>query len=205
MCWSAEASLNTYLFALFAATTAYVNGYNWRILLYALVFSTMQLAEWGIWSNLKDKSGNEAWSKFAYAVILAEGIVSINVLPSASARTLGFLLYGLFLALTELPSFSTKNWQTSVGPNGHLQHKWLSEQPFGFIMLAFLIVPLFLAGEWLLATVNLVGMLFAAYNYYNTSEFSSMWCFVAISFWFVILGQSYGNNMRCLVPGSRKN
>jgi hypothetical protein len=75
MCWSANVSLNTYIFGLFACIFSYMNN---RIKLYNLFFlqsfMSIQLIEYFVW---KKQFSNKLLSQIAYILILVQPIFAI--------------------------------------------------------------------------------------------------------------------------------
>jgi hypothetical protein len=59
MCWNAEVSLNTFIFSTFGAFFALINHYDWKIVLFTYVFSSMQFVEYMLWNNLNNVKINE--------------------------------------------------------------------------------------------------------------------------------------------------
>ena len=73
MCWSAEVSLNTFLFSLFGISFAYYNGIiNVFSFLYLLSFISMQLLEYFTWNHLNDIKINRLLSKIGLFLIFIQ-------------------------------------------------------------------------------------------------------------------------------------
>jgi len=199
MCWNAEVSLNTYLFSLFGlAFGVYANKVDWRILLIGIVFSSMQLVEYNLWNNLKNPQQNEFWSRMGKYVVWGEFFTAANVIPDPSYRTLFFGLSFVYVVLQSLLSWDKKDILTRVSKNGHLVHNWYTDYPlFNYIMPFLLITPFFLRGEWIWTLVITLSALLSALYGTSTGEFSSMWCYLATFFWFIVIFKSIGLDTAC--------
>ena len=189
MCWSAEASLNTFLFATFGLVYGLTNNYNWRILLFIYCYSAMQFVEYNLWKNLSDKKANEFWSKAGYALILLEPLFAINIVSNFDLRAALAALYIIYIALME----HKQDFNTTIGPNRHLAWNWI-EFPtifwivwLSFFGLPFLIEKLYV--WWLLGSLTFVG---SYYYYAKDKTFGSMWCWIVTAGWLLVIGDSSG-------------
>jgi len=189
MCWSAEASLNTFIFATFGLIFGLINNYNLKLLLFIYCFSAMQFVEYNLWNNLSTKDVNEFWSKIGYALILLEPYFAINIMSDTILRNTLFALYTLFISLTN----HHRDFKTTVGKNGHLSWNWL-EFPYTFwvIWLSFLVTPLLLEKQYLLSMFGSLTFVGSYYFYAKDKTFGSMWCWIVTFMWFLIIGDSAG-------------
>lgn len=199
MCWSAEVSLNTYIFSLFGFFFGlYSQKIDWRILLIGIVFSSMQLVEYNLWNNLNNPSQNALWSNIGKYVVWAEFFAAANVIPDPSTRNIFFGLSLAYIVVQTILSRSKTNILTSVGKSGHLVHNWYTDYPwFNRLMPFLLILPFWIRGEWLWAILITLTALLTAFYTSNTGEFSSMWCYLSTFFWFLVIFKSIGLDTTC--------
>ena len=189
MCWSAEVSLASFAFATIGLLVGLYTNFNRRLLLIGYVFSFMQFVEYNLWNNLKNPAGNRFWSMMGDATIWGEILASINLLTNPLQRSTMFGLAGLHFVLSELLFPGNREFKTTVGPSGHLSHDWYPNTPLARLNAAFIILPFWLQGYTSFAWFVTLTFLYSAYMYHKTNEFSSMWCFFALGFWFLVMYQ----------------
>jgi hypothetical protein len=142
----------------------------------------MQLLEYFLWSNLKNK-WNRFFSIIGFILILL--IAAFSIYGSENKYTLHVLgLYFLFVfyLLYSIPI----NFHTTIAPNKHLSWNWLK-------------LPLYIIAIWTLffmySTIyslysgdfkDIIIIIFASliyiftfYSYYNSNTFGTMWCWIA--------------------------
>ena len=193
MCWNPEVSLNTFIFSTFGAFFALINHYDWKIVLFVYLFSSMQFVEYMLWNNLKNIKLNELWSKVAFALIVLQPYSAINLINQISLRNLFFGIYTLILAIF-LPSLIKEtNFITSVGENKHLSWEWLPTNIiYHIVWLFFFIVPLYISKYYISVIFTLVTYLISYYLYNKTNTMGSMWCWIVTFSWLYIIGESFG-------------
>lgn len=199
MCWSAEVSLNTYIFSLFGFLFGlYSQKVDWSVLLIGIVFSSMQLVEYNLWTNLENPKQNALWSTIGKYVVWAEFFGAANVIPDPSYRNLFFGLSTVYILVQSFLMRNTKDILTRVGKNGHLVHNWYTEYPlFNYLMPILLITPFWIRGEWIWALfITLTALITGLYSS-STGEFSSMWCYLSTLFWFLVIFKSIGLDTTC--------
>jgi hypothetical protein len=130
MCWSAAASLNAYLFALFGAAVALANGQPVALVVFLMAFSNVQLVECLLWRRL-DAAGAARPADTRYlsyllcAVIASEPAAAIGLIPDTSRRVVWWAAYGTFLAVVAAAFSGSTDWRTGVAANGHLEWRWM--------------------------------------------------------------------------------
>lgn len=149
----------------------------------------MQFVEYNLWNNLKNPEGNRFWSMVGDATIWGEILASINILTNPFQRNLMYGLAGIHFVLSELLFAGNRKFKTTLGPNGHLSHDWYPETSLSRLNALLIIVPFWLQGYTSFALFVTLTALFSALNYYKSNEFSSMWCFFALGFWFLVIWQ----------------
>ena len=123
------------------------------------------------------------------ATIWGEILASINILTNPLQRNTMFGLAGLHFVLSELVFVGNRSFKTTVGPNGHLSHDWYPDTILSRLNALFIIIPFWLQGYTSFAVFVTATALYSAFMYHKTNEFSSMWCFFALGFWFLVMYQ----------------
>lgn len=190
MCWSAEVSLNTYLFSTFACFFAFFNGIiPLQSVFFLQSFMMIQLVEFFIWSKT---FSNRAISQFGLFVILLQPIFAIlcvetykKYIPHLLAVYFAFLL----ILFTLVKPWSSINFKSAPGPNGHLSWYWLDFPRWAIITwLAFLVVRFVIDKEWLNAAFIIVTFTTSYIMFNKTLTWGSFWCWIAnvIAFYLVL-------------------
>jgi hypothetical protein len=184
MCWSAEVSLNTFVFSSLPIFLCLIfKLYPWRNLLVFLTFYSMQLVEYFLWKNLNHPEWNRLFS--------IVGLTIIMLLPFFSICTTVYenpfyvlVAYIIFVAVL-LHSFPVR-FHTSVAENKHLKWEWMI-----FPLPALIIWGLFVSYSSVVAILHgdlnqlsiivFIAAMFAFsfYSYYTSNTYGSMWCWIA--------------------------
>lgn len=195
MCWNSDISLNTFLFACLALTfifiantfTKYKSSAFDNPLVYLFLFevASIQLIEFFLWRNLKNKNVNETLSYIASHVIVLQVMTLILMIKNTNIKY-AFLI---ILALTYMCVYSyvvtfTENikFYTSIGKNGHLVWEWMNfkgiENIFLVIFLLLYVIPVLLIDNAILATFILISLFISLIFYYKYKTFGTMWCWL---------------------------
>lgn len=193
MCWNAKVSLNTFIFSTFGAFFALINHYDWKIVLFAYVFSSMQFVEYMLWNNLDNLKVNEFWSKVGLAIIILEPYFAINIINESLLRNIFFGLYTLKVAI-DIPDIINKTiFKTTIGENKHLAWNWMSSNLSFYIpWLFFFTLPFYISKNYVSFIFILVTFLITYYLYNKTKTLGTMWCWIANSAWIFIIADSFG-------------
>lgn len=215
MCWNADISFNTFLFGFFSLCFIYItNTYSKykthsfdHPLVYVFMFAvvSMQLVEYFLWKNLKNKSANRYYSFIAWLIVSIQPLILMLMIQGP----LRYILIGLYLLLPfvlptpsplnylfSIKSSSTLEYHTHVGKTGHLVWEWMnSKDPFKdrviytqIAYLFFYILSAILIQNSLLTLFVLSTLFISILFYYKDGSFGSMWCwFVNISMIFVLI------------------
>lgn len=199
MCWSAQVSLNSFLFSTFGCIFAYMNGYPLKELLVIFSFVAMQLNEYFLWKNLRKKNMNTFFSMMAAVLIFLQPYFAINVMDSKTPllkkiKITLYTLWSLFVLFAFYKSFigskNTLAFSTSVAKNGHLSWDWLPNNTFGWrnmFYFAMIIIPLVISKSWLVPFV-VVTLLLSLYTYHTDKTWGSVWCWIVnITVIFIVL------------------
>lgn len=192
MCWNAEISMNTFLFACFTLTFIYFTNtytryksptFNPLVYLYLFVVASMQLIEFFIWRNLKDKSINKLFTEIATVNITLQPLILMLMIESPWVRYVMLGLYALFIIVYQgYKTFvSPFEFHTSVY-NGHLKWDWADgdgiEKGIHFYYLALYVAAFLLIRNPLLTLFGLTSMILTFYLYFKDGTFGSMWCWL---------------------------
>jgi len=195
MCWNKDISLNTFIFGYFALSFIYITNTYTKYktptfdnpLTYLFMFAviSMQLTEYFLWKNIKNKSLNQYYSKISWLVVVSQPLILMFMIPGWMRYVmLGF--YGLFSLTFKLffPKFGNAEFHTSVGKNGHLVWEWMSsKEPLKdnliyvhIICWLFYIIPLLLIQNTWLTVFSIGSLLLSIFFYYRQGTFGTMWC-----------------------------
>jgi hypothetical protein len=200
MCWSAEVSLRTYLFGMLTLLyhlkkAAPMYKISKTTLVFLAVFTHVQLAEWGIWNNLKSIN----WNKFAAFVLLLEPVSSALLLlpshPLAAVLHLGVYIAG---SVALLYSVDTLPWSSSKGKQCHLKWDWYCKLPWSFraFWLTCFFAPMLIGvckynqhpGLLLISVATFIVTRY--YTRKSPEEFSSNWCIAGNVGWTHVMLQT---------------
>ena len=100
MCWNPDISINTFIFACFALVFIFLASFTkykldaFKPLVYLLIFQAalMQLIEYFLWNNLKNKN-NVILSKLAACIIFLQVPTLIFMIPNLQIRYILLFMY----------------------------------------------------------------------------------------------------------------
>lgn len=186
MCWSANGSLATWAAGMMLAGATY--GYEPKIWLFAFVFTQLQLIEYFLWKNLKVPRLNTLWSQAGMLVVLLEPIAAMYLIDDAAIRNkmlAGYAVYIAAMLMTQKFDFTTV-----VGGNGHLKWNWAPNMIVSIPWFIFFIAPLWISGNYVILALAAVTLAMSTYFYMQYGTISTMWCWIAVSAWLVMLAKS---------------
>jgi len=194
MCWNADISINTFLFSSFVLLFIYfTNTYtkyktplfdNPIVYLFILSVISMQLIEYFLWRNLKNKSVNESLSKLSSFLFILQPLFLMLLIPVLKIRNTMLTFYLLFMAfyLTYKKIFSPIIFHTSIAKNGHLSWEFVNhkgyENIFSFIYLLFYISTAFLVNNFLITLFLIPSFILSLFFYFRDGTFGTMWCWI---------------------------
>lgn len=195
MCWNQDISLNTFIFAsmslLFIFFTNTYSKYKLRAfenpLVYLFLFqvSVMQLIEFFLWRNLKDKSLNEDLSRLASFIVTSQPVTIMLMIQNTTIKYSFLFIYAVFLIcyFTFKNNYSPITFHTSIGKTGHLRWDWINSSGYGNKLLLFIslllygVAFLFITNKEI-AAVGLLTLFISLFFYYKDNTFGSMWCWL---------------------------
>ena len=191
MCWSAEVSLNTFLFSLFGGAFGYFNGMiSGFSFLYFISFILIQLIEYFTWNNLYDKKTNRLISQIALFVIIMQipfYIYSQETFPYKSSLLAIYLLF-----ITGTLCYFNIDFSMNKAANGHLAWNWLNFPPWILFIWVSFILGLCLYEKRYVAFIGyFIFLAWVYYAYHESNTWGSLWCWVANLHALVLIGQVF--------------
>jgi len=194
MCYSAEISLNTFIFgSIFAIMALLIN--KTRILSIFIVFSIslIQLLEYVAWININNNDNEIRKRNIYYLSILGCFILFIQILLINYNNLEGIeriiIILILFITFIFIMIYNYKNNQfdITIGKNGHLVWHWIDIKYLNVIVLFFWLYAYIRINDYYITSFLLLSMLFSVYNYYEYKTFGSMWCYIGNLIWFILI------------------
>lgn len=181
MCWNADISINTFLFAIFALVFIFLaNTYtkykqetfkNPLVYLLLLEVASIQLIEFFLWKNLKNKKMNEFLTSLALYIIIIEPLTIMLMIPNKIILISIVLCYILFLLI------SKSSTRITTLKNGHLSWGWINKSTSSiFIYLFFFVFSMYLINNFLLFLFSTFTLIITLFFYFKDNTFGSMWC-----------------------------
>ena len=196
MCWNPDISINTFLFACLALVFIYIaNTYtkykspafkNPLVYLFLFEVASIQLIEFFLWRNLKNKTVNTHLSKLAANIIILQLITLILMVHSGGylKYTLLLILAITYFAVVYYSEFTGNiQFHTSVGENGHLIWEWARfkgiENIFLVIFILLYLIPVVSIDNAPLMYLIMGSLFVSLFFYYKYNTWGSMWCWIA--------------------------
>jgi len=194
MCWNADISINTFVFACFALLfILFTNTFtkyklkefeNPLVYVYFFLIAIMQLLEFFIWRNLKNKSVNTLVSKIASFVVILQPLTIMLMIPNLNIRYYLLSIYVVFMIfyLSYKTLYNPIQFYSHVAKNNHLTWEWVNLKGYEYIfyfgyVLLYLLALLFINNFVVSFFVILMLVVSFIFNFkYNT--FGSMWCWL---------------------------
>ncbi len=195
MCWNASVSLKTWYFALFGFIIGLIGKQlPFSILLFGLLFSSMQLIEYYLWTNLNHEDKNKFYSKIAYIVILLEPLFALFIAHSYKLFSIDitkFLIvfYILYIAIFTKMNYHKLNFITNIGNNGHLDWGFTKDKGLlhNLIWFGLFYFGIFMTKNIVFIILGTFTLLYSLYktNFDGTSN--SLWCYYSNILWVYII------------------
>lgn len=205
MCYSVKSSLGAWLitFIICGLILSKPDKYNSWLPLFILTFTQIQIMESLLWTSIKnnDKDTNEKVTKLLPLILWLQPLANTYLGYVNSGNNV--LFYGIFVYIFIIVYCyfidQDKNFDTTVGPNGHLE--WaqynkegkkefsvLGNKVLCLIYLVGLIGPFFyMDSELKYAAIAFLCITFVINALKYTNEFGSMWCYTSTTLSLVTL------------------
>ena len=184
MCWSADVSLKTFLQgAIFIGIIYLLNPDDIIIIVFLASFLAMQLLEYFIWTNIKNRGNLRFYGFLTYLLIFIQPILLLYVTQNYKYILL-YVALQLFWLIFCLISFNDMkfNFLPYVGKNRHLVWNWTNnnmyEIVFGIIYLIFYLSTIYIYTSLIVFIAGVMTYLYSIYNYWNFKTSSTMWCWI---------------------------
>jgi hypothetical protein len=187
MCWNEDVSLNTFLFSMFVLALVYYNnkytqykihhfGNQWMYVLLTLAFS-MQLIEFFLWKNIKNKRYNQIFTSCAFVLVFCQPIASLMLLGNEMLRNAMVTLYLFFGVPYILYIIYTTRIHSVVSSSGNLIWDMNINRSFFWVWLFLLFFSFLYERKMIQLLFAIVS--FAIFMYKEHSTAGSVWC------WFI--------------------
>ncbi len=193
MCWNADVSIKTYIFALIIFFLGLQYNFPLPKLIFFLVFSQMQLVEYFLWTNLNNKKNNEFYSKVGLFNICIQPIAALLMIDNFKLKIYSILIYLIFLIYFFYNYYNTIDFHTKIGIKGSLHWVWLPTEynmktaQFSFAWFFFFLLGVFLSKDLILITFVISTIIFSMYNSFLNYKFASYWCSISNLIWIYVL------------------
>ena len=142
----------------------------------------MQLVEYFLWKNIDNPPQRQLWSKIGAAIILAQPLFLMNLIPDQNLKLK--LMTGYTVVVVGSWVASKKAMDTRVGENGHLIWDWFPKpQIWAVVWVVSWFLPLLLSGSWGFLALCTAAFIPSIYYYMEYATWGTMWCWFAIVAW----------------------
>jgi hypothetical protein len=193
MCWSAEVSLETFLFSGGICILAFLNGFPMKYLILYFCFFLMQLIEFFLWKNLKDPVWNRFFSYMVFILLAIQPLAISLIISDFTVRLLFIGLYIIYIILTLYVFFNTNEdiYSVSVAKNKHLSWNWVENYVHVYCIYLLFFVGLLIEKEYTMFLILFGTYGYSIINFYKERTFSTIWCWSSNIIGFYILIRIY--------------
>ena len=202
MCWSAEVSLQTFIFGVISAIIVYaLNVVQLHVIIILLSFTSMQLLEYFTWTYLHNKKINKILSYIGLFIIIIQIFLIICFISNKKSRNILLIAFSIVLILFILIEFKNITFKMTRGENRHLVWHWL-DLPIIWIIIAlvFYTIPSIIDKNYLSLLFVIITLTISFYYYYKYKTWGTMWCYISIIAWIFLIMKSifliYSNGIR---------
>ncbi len=196
MCWSAEVSLKTWYFAVAGLLIGLYGGFPFPKLLFAIIFSSMQLIEYYLWSYLKNPAKNQFYTLVGLAVILVEPLSALLLVPDRRIAIGVGLLYIILMCVwfyqmygKRAKEIAENKYLTKVGQNGHLYWPFVRDLNgwSGIVWFAVFFFGIFMSRDLVFILVASIALAYSIYSESYNGTYTSLWCNYSNLLWVWII------------------
>jgi hypothetical protein len=189
MCWSAEVSLNTFIFAIISfCIVVSFNRYPMINAFIALSISLMQLYEYFVWKNIHDKKIIQNLSYFGPLIILLQVLLINYAFLRDNERNIGIILIIIIAIICIIYNYKNNKFDMEVGENKHLIWHWADLPPILLLLICFFyLYPLTTKQNIIPFIYGLITLLISLYYYYKYKTWGTMWCYFSNIIWIVLI------------------
>jgi len=189
MCWSAEVSLNTFIFAIISfCIVVSFNRYPMINAFIALSISLMQLYEYFVWKNIHDKKIIQNLRYFGPLIILLQVLLINYAFLRDNERNIGIILIIIIATICIIYNYKNNKFDMEVGENKHLIWHWADLPPILLLLICFFyLYPLTTKQNIIPFIYGLITLLISLYYYYKYKTWGTMWCYFSNLIWIVLI------------------
>lgn len=183
MCWSAKVSLETFIISFVQLIILYLLNYDIKIIAFIFSFIFIQLLEFFIWINIKNKKKSKFYSFLTFIIIFVQPIIILYFTEYSYLIKYYIILQFLIFIILKLFYNLEFDFIPTVAPSKHLVWNWTDNYIyiflFNIVYLLFFLGAIYLAGNYILLIPAIITYIYSLYNYDKDGTTSSMWCWIA--------------------------
>ena len=202
MCWSAEISLNTFIFGVVCAIIVYaLNVIPLYVIIIIMSFTSMQLLEYFVWTYIDDKKINKILSYIGLFLIFIQLFLINYLSPNKKNSRILLTAFFIILAVVIIIQFKNITFKMTKGENGHLVWHWLDLPTIWIvILLLFYVIPIIIKEEFISTLFIIISITTSLYYYYEYKTWGTVWCYISNIAWIFFILKSvfvlYSNGNR---------
>jgi hypothetical protein len=183
MCWSAKVSLETFIISFIQLIILYLLKYDIKLIALVFSFIFIQLLEYFIWINIKNKKKSKFYCFLTFIIIFLQPIIILYFTEYSYLIKYYIILQFLIFIISKLFYNLEFNFIPIVSPNKHLIWNWTNNQIYFFyfsiVHILFLLSAIYLTGNYICFIFSFITIIYSMYNYYKDGTTASMWCWIA--------------------------
>ena len=193
MCWNAEVSLNTFIYAIISFFI--VIGFNKLPIITSIIslfVSLIQLYEYFAWKYIHNEKIIYYLSIFGPLIILLQLLlISYSNFNDKTELIITISLIFIVGIIWMIYNYYNDKFDMKVGENGHLIWYWV-DTPLIIMILVFLLYlyPMIRNNNIYTFIFTSVVLLISLYYYYKYKTWGTMWCYFSNLIWIFLLGKS---------------
>ena len=189
MCWSAEVSLNTFIFAIISfCIVVSFNRFPMINAFIVLSISLMQLYEYFVWKNIHNKKIIHNLSFFGPLIILLQVLLINYAFLRDNERNIGIIMIIIIAIICMIYNYKNNKFDMEVGENKHLIWYWADLPAILLILICFFyLYPLTTKQNIIPFIYGLITLLISLYYYYKYKTWGTMWCYFSNIIWIVLI------------------
>lgn len=193
MCWNKDVSVASFLFGAASAVYAAMRDtVEPRLLVFYMIFTTIQLMEYFLWKHFDEPERNRFWSRMCLMVLTLIPVGATLAIRDPAVRAVAFGASVVYFAYVVHSVYDRIDFRTTTGLDGHLQYQFIPPTPLYSVgWFVFFFLGVFLSGHAYLQTFATITCMTSLGVVKQGGSFNSFWCFTAVGIWAVVL--SSGN------------
>jgi hypothetical protein len=201
MCWNAEVSINTFIFATAGTIIGNIAGVHdiYRSIFYMSIAS-MQLLEFFVWKYGLGKNNNalnSTLSAIGLSLILLQPVAAGMMIKEKQVRLAYLVAYAIWTCIYLYTSWP-KSFNMSVAKNGHLMWEWFTPASIWLLVTwtSFIIVALYISRLHIIkfvasAVFVVLATCFSYWMFIRYGTWGSVYCSIINLLFIVVIGISF--------------